>query len=333
MSRLHIAVLISMAALLLFTQCKKDGKSNNEDQKVEVKPINVPKFNADSAYLFVKSQVDFGPRVPGTEEHAACADWLTAKLKTYGAKVSVQTFPATVYTGEKFTGKNIIAQFNPNFAKRVILAAHWDSRHISDHDPLVKDTPILGADDGASGVGVLLEIARQLKEQPINMGVDIILFDLEDYGDDGPGDNTLTWALGSQYWSANPHKRGYRASYGILLDMVGAADAKFPREAISYTYARDIQDKIWSLASKMGRKDIFLNKRAKGVTDDHYFVNTIAGIPMVDIIGISDRTETGFGAHWHTLGDNLDVISSVTLNHVGQVVLAAVYQESVGQLK
>jgi Zn-dependent M28 family amino/carboxypeptidase len=333
MPRFQIAILFTFAALFLFTQCKQDGKSKNEEQIVEAKPINVPKFNADSAYQYVKAQLDFGPRTPGTDEHAACADWLVSKLKSYGAKVTVQTFPATVYTGEKFTGKNIIAQFNPTYAKRVILAAHYDTRHIADHDPDDKDNPILGADDGASGVGVLLEIARQIQEQPINMGIDIILFDLEDYGNDGPGDNTLTWALGAQFWSANPHKRGYRASYGILLDMVGAKDAKFPREAISYTYAKDVQDKIWKLAAKMGRKDIFLNKRSKGVTDDHYFVNTVAGIPMVDIIGINEKTKTGFGAHWHTQGDNIDVISAETLNHVGQVVLAAIYQESVGQLK
>jgi Zn-dependent M28 family amino/carboxypeptidase len=245
----------------------------------------------------------------------------------------VQEFKARVYDNRIFEGKNIIASFRPEFQKRIFLSAHWDSRPFADHDPdpAKHNTPIDGANDGASGTGVLLEIARQLSLQQPKIGVDIVLFDLEDYGppqDNQTNQTTETWGLGSQYWSKNPHTYGYSANYGILLDMVGAADAVFPKEGFSMYYAPDVVEKIWGAARSIGYKDYFLDEDGGYITDDHYFVNTLAQIPTIDIIHLNKNSVNGsFYDHWHTLGDKLDQIDPSTLKIVGQTVLTVIYRE------
>lgn len=295
----------------------------------------VPAFDRDSAMAYVVKQVEFGPRVPNTDAHAACKEWLSDKLRSFGATVIEQDFTAEAYTGETLNGTNIIAQFNPGQSERILLAAHWDTRHIAD-SPLStenRDQPILGADDGASGVAVLLEVARQIQANPIDLGVDIILFDAEDHGQGAEGaeeenPNQSSWCLGSQHWARNKHRNGYQAKYGILLDMVGARGARFPKEGYSMQFAPQLVNQIWELANRMGYGNYFHNANGGGVTDDHYFVSTIARIPMIDIINLPLNSQNrGFGEHWHTQNDNLDVIDSRTLRAVGQVVLAVIYRE------
>ena len=144
--------------------------------------VQVPEFNADSAYAYIQKQVDFGPRVPNSEGHAQCADWLYQKLDEFSDQNFLQTAPETTWDGTKITMQNIVASFNPDAKKRVLLCAHWDTRPWADEDIVDQDKPILGANDGGSGVGVLIEIARQLSQNPIDLGVDIVLFDAEDYG-------------------------------------------------------------------------------------------------------------------------------------------------------
>lgn len=323
-----------IASTVLYVSCKGEPKKPQE-ASVKATPAKIPAFNADRAYDDIAKQLEFGPRVLGSEGHAACQAWLVEQFKATGAKVMEQTFMAKVYTGEQFPAANIIAQFNPQISDRLVLAAHWDTRHIAD-SPLSEERveePILGADDGGSGVGVLLEIARLIQENPIGIGIDIVLFDAEDYGQSGGGENSATtYALGSQHWSRNPHGP-YKARYGILLDMVGAKGAQFPIENFSYQYARDIVEKVWPLAIRMGKGNYFLNQRGGGITDDHYFVNTIANIPMIDIINLPPNAKNGaFGKHWHTHNDNLDIIDKNTLRAVGQVVTAVIYKEDAGEL-
>ena len=294
--------------------------------------VKVPRFDRDSAYQFVKKQVDFGPRVPNSEGHQKAKDWMVAKFKNYGAQVIEQDFQAQAYDGTQLNATNIIAQFNSNNKKRILLAAHWDTRPIADSDLSTerRDEPILGADDGGSGVAILLEIARQLQANPINMGVDLILFDAEDYGaprekeEELSQNSLLTWCLGSQHWSKNPHIVGYKAKYGILLDMVGSKGARFTKEAISMRYAPQVMNKIWKLAQGMGYGNYFVNNKSDQVIDDHLFVNEIAKIPMIDII---NRTPSGFGPYWHTHNDNIKIIDKSTLRAVGQVMLAVIYRE------
>jgi hypothetical protein len=321
--------------LLMVTSCNNSAppSSKIKENKTTVPQVKVPDFNADSAYYFVKGQLDFGPRVPMTKAHDDCALWLENSLKRFTPNVIVQDFKARIYDGRIIEGKNIIAAFNPQSKNRVFLCSHWDSRPFADHDPdpSNKNKPIAGANDGASGTGVLLEIARQLSKQNPNIGIDIILFDLEDFGppeDKQTNQGADTWGLGSQYWSKNPHIFGYTARYGILLDMVGAPDAKFPMEAFSMYYAPDVVKKVWDVAKGLGYDDYFVYEKGGYITDDHYFINQLAQIPTIDIIHLNPNSANGtFYDHWHTIQDDLSQIDRETLKVVGQTVLTVIYQE------
>ncbi len=293
--------------------------------------LPIPKFNSASAYHFVAKQVEFGPRVPNTTAHKATKEWLVSQLKKHGvATVIEQDFVATAYTEEKLNSTNIIAQYNPKANERILLAAHWDSRHITDKDPdeTKRDLPVDGADDGASGVGVLLEAARHLTTLPDYIGVDIIFFDAEDYGTPS---KTETYGLGAQYWSKNPHVKNYKAKYGILLDMVGGKNAHFRKELYSMQYALAVTNKVWKLAAEMGRSAYFLDELGEAIADDHYFVNTIAGIPMIDIINLPKDSGQTFVKHHHTTQDNMNNIDKRTLGIVGQVLLAVIFNEAMGK--
>ncbi len=320
--------LLLATGLVLAVGCKNDPPTAPPPPRQQVK---VPAFSADSAYAYVAKQVEFGPRVVNSPGHKACREWLVGTFKRFGAKVIEQEFKAKAYTGETLNGVNIIAQYNPEKTQRVVLAAHWDTRHIAD-SPLSaerKNEPILGADDAGSGVGVLLEIARQLQANPIDIGVDIVLFDAEDYGD-SEKDNPESWGLGSQYWSRNVHTAA-KPEYGILLDMVGAKNARFPVEGVSYNFAPQLVEQVWQLARQMGFGNYYVLENGGAVTDDHYFVNTIARIPMIDIINLPVNSGNGrFGDHWHTHNDDMDIIDPRTLRAAGQVVLAVLYREAGG---
>lgn len=325
------AIIALFAGYMLFQYLPHDsGSEIYKETKDETKPsVPLPDFNRDSAYAFVANQVDFGPRTTNTKGNVACRAWLVAKLKSFGADVIEQPFQSKAYTGVLLNGVNIIARYNPGNANRVVLAAHWDTRHIADQDPdpAKRDKPILGADDGGSGVAILLEVARQLQQKPTSIGVDLVLFDAEDYGSDH-GEST-TWCLGSQYWAANPHVPGYRARFGVLLDMAGARGARFPKEGVSVNFAPQVVDKVWSVATELGYGNYFVPDAASGTTDDHYFVNTIAHIPMVDIINRPlDSPNGSFGEYWHTAHDDMSVIDPNTLKAVGQTMLGVIYQEA-----
>ena len=290
-------------------------------------------FNQDSAYNFTKQQVAFGPRVPGTPGHSKCAQYFVKKFTQYKAKVIVQRFEADLYDGKSVKLQNIIASYNPDASKRIILSAHWDTRSIADKDSLNKNSPIDGANDGASGPGVLLEIARQLSEVSINpkLGIDIIFFDGEDQGEPLGYKLTRTienagkiwWCLGSQYWSENPHQKNYKAKFGILLDMVGAPNATFYKEGGSMQFAAKYMNMVWRIAQKNGHADYFINKKVPGIMDDHIFVSNDANIPMLNIIHFNLENEDNFPAYHHTHEDNLQTISPITLQVVGETILLA----------
>ena len=321
--------------LLLFVSCEDNKKTQSRrvaesQSQSQSQSQTVPDFNADSAYYYVKQQLDFGPRVPESEAHAQCVDYFIDFFNSKADTVYVQNFRTRLYNGKGIDGKNIIASFNPNAKKRILLAAHYDSRPFADHDPDKKNwnTPIDGANDGASGVGVLMEIARLLKDNPTKTGIDIILFDLEDYG--APAyENVMTnddWALGSQYWSKNPHIYGYRAYFGILLDMVGASNPKFPKEYYSQQFAPSLSNDVWRIARELGYSDYFTNEIGHPINDDHIYVNVNANIPMIDIIHLENNEDSSFYPHWHTLKDNIEQIDPKTLGMVGNVVMNVIYK-------
>lgn len=317
-------------SLLLFSAfvigCKTDTKAPTQ----VVEPINrlsVPQFKAENAFANIEQQLAFGYRVPGTEAHKNMQTWAINIFDSLGAKVITQDFKAD-FLGEKDVAcKNIVAQFYPEKSKRIMLAAHYDSRKIAEKDDERQEQPIPGADDGGSGVGVLIEVARLISKDPLGIGVDIVLFDAEDQGETKGASES--WAIGSAYWARNIVPNGYRPHYGILLDMVGSEGATFGKEEYSKQFAPQLQNKIWTLAKSMGYGDFFRDESYGGVYDDHIAVNR-AGIKMVDIINQDPKDRSSFGFYHHTHDDDMDIISKRTLQVVGQVVLAVLYNENNG---
>lgn len=328
----RVVIAVGILIFLLGVSCNTGSGAKAESPVTERKVVEVPAFNADSAYQYVAGQVAFGCRVPNTPAHVHTGAWLASELKRHGAEVVIQEALVKAYDGTTLNAKNIIGSYNPEKQDRIMLFAHWDTRPYADEeeDPSKHHTPIDGANDGASGVGVLLEIARQLGLQKPNVGVDIFFFDAEDYG--VPEFYTGreiedSWALGTQYWARRPHKPGYKARYGILLDMVGGKNATFGYESYSEQFALPVLKKVWDTAKELGYGNYFVSTRIGYITDDHVYVNTLARIPSIDILDYSPKNKNGFNDQWHTLNDNLDHIDPATLKAVGQTVLTVVYRE------
>ena len=279
-----------------------------------------PVCDGNAAYQLARQQCDFGPRVPATAPHAKCAEWLISTLKESCDTVMVQTGTVQTATEGKLDIKNIIGIINPETSQRLLLLAHWDTRPWADNDPDPDnhDKPVMGANDGASGVAVLLQLARQLKDHGTDLGIDIVLVDAEDMGEN---DNEESWGLGTQFWTQHPHVAGYKPLFGILLDMVGAEDATFTREYYSMQFAGGFVDLVWKNAAGSH----FINAQGGAVTDDHVFINR-AGIPCVDIIDMRSDSPTGFCPEWHTVDDTIGSISPATLAEVGQTLLNVIAQ-------
>ena len=325
-------ILLFLATALGFTSCgagnskKADLAFLAESESVAAGDVMTQtllvNFDADSAYSYVKRQVDFGPRVPNTAAHKNAGDWMVGELKRHGFQATEQKMNLKAFDGTILNARNIFAQYNPDAKDRILLLAHWDSRPWADKDPdsAKRNLPVDGANDGASGVGVLLELARQLKLHPIEKGIDILFVDAEDWGSDGIDDS---WALGTQYFVQNPPIKGYMPGEAILLDMVGGEGAVFCREYFSERANPDLARKFWDTAHQLGYSEMFLNQIGSAVTDDH--VELIkAGIPAIDIIEY--HPARGFNSRWHTTSDNLSGISRETLNAVGNTLLTLLRQ-------
>ena len=324
-------LIILLITVLAMNGCKTKTSQENTTENQAIKLVTSPAFNADSAYQFVKKQVDFGPRVPNTPSHKLCGDYLVNSLTKYGWQVTEQDFIATTYDGKKLNARNIIGSFNPKATKRILLTSHWDSRPFADQDSLEKTKPVPAANDGASGVGILLEIARTLasSDKKLDIGVDIIFFDAEDWGNsDKATDKFSGYCLGSQHWAANKHIPDYTAYFGVLLDMAGAKGAIFPKEGYSMQMAESVVKEIWDIAAQLGYGNYFIDQRGPGITDDHVPVNETAKIPMVDIIHtLPNNLSQTFFKQWHTTHDTMDNIDSKTLKAVGQTLVQVLFQE------
>jgi glutaminyl-peptide cyclotransferase len=331
MNRFKVFALFS--SIVFISACSNAPKEEEiktvEAPKQEIPSITSPSFNEDSAYSFLKKQVDFGPRVPGTKAHAACAQYFQNKLKNFGFRVELQQGTVTTFDGSNFQLKNIFASYNSQLSDRILLTAHWDSRPFADSDTKNVSQPIDGANDGASGAAVLLEIARLIAENKPNIGIDIFLNDLEDYGEPEGGmmlqRKEDTWCLGTQYWAKNKPKE-YQPKFGILLDMVGGQNPSFPKEGTSMAYAPEIVEKVWNAAARLGYGNYFINARTGQTTDDHLYINSIAKIPCIDIVHMDPSTGT-YPAFHHTHNDNLNIIEKSTLKMVGQTVMQVIYEE------
>lgn len=293
--------------------------------KPTTKVVIAPEFNADSAYTYVDKQVAFGPRVPNTKGHTDCAQYLINKLKTFTDTVIVQRGQVTAPGGRTLNIANIIGRLYPENATRVLLVAHWDTRHIADQDTERKTEPILGANDGASGVGVLIEIARIIHAKNPGIGVDIFFTDAEDQGISEVNDS---YCLGTQYWATNPPIPFYKPQYAILLDMVGGKGATFWKEEGSVVNAGFVVDKVWAKANELGYGSLFVNNTRQAIIDDHYYINGMTDIPAIDIIQYDATTDGKFPNHWHTHKDDMSVIDKATLKAVGQTLLGVIYNEN-----
>jgi len=261
-----IKLLLFSLFLITIAACNTGNKTESITTEEKKNSSPAPSFNADSAFNFVKAQTDFGPRIPNSTSQAKCAEWLSNTMKQFADTVIVQSFQSRGFDGKTLNGKNIISSFNPSKGNRIMLCAHWDSRPFADQDSVRKNEPIDGANDGASGVGILMEVARQLSIAKPDLGVDIIFFDIEDYGqpeNSGYPEQDDTYCLGSQYWSQHLHTPNYFARYGILLDMVGAANATFTQEGTSMRYAENVTGMVWKTAGDLGYGSYFLMEKNK----------------------------------------------------------------------
>lgn len=319
------SLILVVACLACNNPTKPPKGKTRKDNPPVIPKTPVPALNADSAYFFIEKQVSFGPRVPGTKAHYNTFVFLREWLNKYTDTVYIQDAKAETFDKKTIPIYNIIGSFKPELTKRVLLFAHWDTRPFADEDDSASSMPILGANDGASGVGLLLEIARLIHENEMNrIGVDIIFFDAEDWGNGAYDDS---YCLGSQYWAKNPHIPSYQAEYGILLDMVGAKNAQFAIEGFSNQYAPHVVSKVWNAAASLGHANTFVSYNRGYVTDDHYYVNKYTGIPVIDIIHYEPKVGSSFGTFWHTHDDNMDIIDKTTLSKVGNTLLNVLYNE------
>lgn len=327
-------IIFFFFTLLLLSACgngKKVAETNGDETSENV---NVA-FCADSAYSFCEAQCGYGPRTMNSTAHDSCGNWIASRFREYGMDVVEQKTTINGYDGTPLHCTNIVAQYKPERKERVMVCAHWDSRPWADNDIDSSNwhKPVMAADDGASGVAVMIEIARLLQEygDSVNVGVDFVCFDAEDWGTpqwSDKSDDASTWALGANYWAHNPHKQGYKARFGILLDMVGGQGATFYREMGSLRYAPNVVDKVWAAARTVGYGSYFPDKEGGMITDDHVPVNEVADIPTIDIIPYyPDCERSCFGPVWHTVNDTMDNIDRNTLLAVGQTVVQVIFTE------
>lgn len=327
-----LPLLFAVAAIFPMA-CKSSKTAAENAETIDSSRLCRVEFNGDSALAFARAQCEFGPRTPNSPALEKCGDYIVAQFKAAGLTVTEQRTKVTGWDGKQLGCRNIIAAFHPERKDRVVLAAHYDSRPWAekDADSTRHRTPVMAADDGASGVAVLLEVARHLQKLNPQIGVDLVCFDAEDYGapywaPENKRDDESTFCLGSQYWSKNI-AADYKPRYGILLDMVGGADNRFYFEGFSLRYAQPVVTKVWDAARLAEAGDYFVQESGGFITDDHLPMNNIAGIPTIDIIAFNP--DGGFPAHWHTTGDTMDKLSAKTLRAVGQTLLQVLSEERI----
>ncbi len=325
-----VAMAVAFAAMLLFSNasCHRGGNTNIE--VIEVQSVG-PEFDADSAWAYCYAQCAFGPRTMNSEAHEQCAAWIADKFRALGCTVEMQKAALTGYDGTMLRATNIIARHHPERQRHILLCAHWDSRPWADNDPDSTNwqKPVMAANDGASGVAVMLEIARLLQQSDsLSVGVDFVCFDAEDWGVPQwiNRSDEDSWALGAQYWASQYKAEGYTTEFGILLDMVGGEAAQFHQEGMSMLMAPSIVEKVWRAAQQAGYSGYFPMSPGGRITDDHLPVNEKAGIPTIDIIPYYPNCESSsFGPTWHTVNDTMDHIDKNTLKAVGQTLVQVLF--------
>ena len=312
--------------------CKSSRSATDTAEALDSARICRVSFDADSAFAFAKAQCEFGFRTPNSVALEKCGNYIVGKFRQFGLEVNEQRTTVKAWNGKSSKCRNIIATYQPEAKERIVLAAHYDARPWAeqDADSTLHHQPVMAADDGASGVAVLLEVARKLKELRPAIGIDFICFDAEDYGapywaPEQVRNDESTFCLGSQYWSAHPLRSDYAPRYGILLDMVGGRGNRFYYEGFSMKYAQAVAVRVWDAAKYAGAEEYFIQENGGFITDDHLPMNNIGGIPTIDVIAFSP--DDGFPKHWHTTHDTMDNIDPATLKAVGQTMLQVISEE------
>ena len=329
------------AVLCLVCGCKTTGGSQQQTESGQ-KPVNIG-FVADSAYAYCQAQCDFGPRTMNSEAHERCAEWIKQKFEGFGCQVELQKADLRGYDGTVLKATNIIARTPRGEGERptILVCAHWDSRPWADNDPDKENwkKPVMAANDGASGVSVMLELARLVQQHgdSLRVNIDFVCFDAEDWGIpqwSDAQDNGNSWALGAQHWAAAYASQSLQTSqhtpyeYGILLDMVGGQGARFYQEVMSKRYAKNIVDKVWAAAKVAGFGSVFPKDEGGQITDDHLPVNEVAKVPCIDIISYyPDCQQSSFGPTWHTVNDDMEHLDRATLQAVGQTMVQVLFSE------
>jgi len=311
------AAIAALAAAIFAAACERPDDVDSRTTRT-LPEVEAPPFDGQAAFALLERQVEFGPRVPGSPGHAAQLAWMEEFLRERADTVILQHFDHRAKRGGTIRMTNVFARFRPELPDRVLFLAHWDTRPTADNDPdpSRRNEPILGANDGASGVAVLLQLADVLSRHSPPIGVDLLFTDGEDFGPD-------EMYLGATYFAANPVPGpGYRPLYGVLVDMVGDRNPVFPIEPISYDFAPEVVERVWRLAAELGYGHIFVRRRQVPISDDHVPLNR-AGIRTIDIIDF----DYGPGnAYWHTHRDVVENTAPEGLEAVGTVLTGLVFR-------
>lgn len=288
-------------------------------------PQSYPAFDGTIAFDFIERQVAFGPRVPNSKAHDDCQRFIVRELEHAGAKVRLQQFNFPGYDNTQLALTNVLASFHPERTTRIMLCAHWDSRPWADEEEnrTFHSQPIVGANDGASGVAVLLTLAKIFRENPLPIGVDMVFFDGEDYG---KKDDINLYCIGSKYFSVTEGPK-FKPLFAVLLDLVGDKNARFPQEGYSVAFAPEIVKLLWSEAKKLGIEH-FVDERTSEIYDDHHSMNTLAGIKTIDIIDvelIGHQSGDPMRKYWHTRDDVPSHCSKETLGSIGKLLCYIIY--------
>ena len=321
------SILCTFLLMLIGVGCSQDqqkrgtGEAGPTLQQAPRSPLTIPRFDGTAAFSCLLRQVQFGPRNPNSEGHRACAQYLTGLLGAYADTVRLQEFTHNGYKNEVLSLTNIIGSFNPAAKSRILLCAHWDTRPRAEHDEnkARRNEPILGANDGASGVAVLLHLASLFKTTRPAVGVDVVFFDGEDYGMEG---DHQRYFLGSRYF-ATAKDPDYAPQFGILLDMVGDTYLELPREGYSVRFAPDVVDLVWNTARDLGISQ-FVADVGPEIIDDHLPLNE-GGLKTIDLIDFNYPDPTN--RFWHTHQDTPEHCSPLSLEAVGTVLTHVIYTQ------
>jgi glutaminyl-peptide cyclotransferase len=286
-------------------------------------------FDGEQAMAYVREQLAFGPRVPGTEAHRRTGDWIVTQMRQRADTVIEQRWTHVTQRGDSLPMRNLLARFRPNVEQRVLYVAHWDTRPTADADRNLgaRTQPIPGANDGASGVALLIALGDVLKKTPPSVGVDLLFVDGEDYGSfSDPSQRDVL--IGSRYFADHPPSPNYQPLYGVVWDMIGDRDLNIYQEQNSVNAAPEVVQRVWQTAAELGYEDYFIAEVIEPINDDH--VPLIKkGLRVIDVIDIDfgppvDNGSRPAATYHHTMQDTIDKISSRSLQIVGDVATALV---------